>query len=226
MSHDKRVNIINGTYLIFIESNGKSGIFSDEDARQKYEQTVRIYETKYSFKTLSFRYSAAAVMSVINISDIPTSKIMQGVLTSFSKYLNSHTGMSGKKLKDRYRAYPIKKEYIEDVLSLTVEDLNKYGIPKRYIQKKGAVIDYMTHKKRVSSFETGFAKALRELQIDAGIKEARYAHIILLSRYTALTNRQIASEHDISESAVSKIISKGIISETGKMILEKYIQMQ
>ena len=104
--------MINGTYLIFVEAEGSYVVFSDHEIRKAYETIFSMYEKRFAFSVLSYKYSGTMSLAVLKITNVPTSKIMQCVLTRFSKYLNSRFSLSGKKLKDRYRAFLIKTEYL------------------------------------------------------------------------------------------------------------------
>ncbi len=194
--------------MVLVQADERYDIFSDERLRNKYEETIRRYEERYSFELITVKYSGTVSLMIIRISDLPTSKIMQSILTSFTRYLNGYFGHGGKKLKDRYRAVTLKDEYLDEVLAMELIDLLNPEKIKRFIRKKGKIIDFKIHKKRTSFVEERFMRTLDEIGMDPADRDARHAHIVLLRRYTLLTNRQIAVMEKVTESAVSKILSR------------------
>ena len=208
--------------MIFVEGDEKYAIFSNTSCKEKYIEIFKKNETRYSFKLIAERFFESTALIIIKISDIPTSKIMQSVLTSFSKYLTSYTKQTGKKLKDRYKAFPIKKEFIDEILSMELSELLSSEKTKRFIQKKGININYKRHNKRTLSLEAQYLKILYGLAISTDDKEAKHAHIILLRKYTQLTNRQIAAMENISESMVSKILSKESYTYKENLIISRF----
>jgi len=206
--------------MILTEASENYDIFSDALFRDKFEQTIRRYEKRHSFRLLETKYSDTAALMLIRISDVPTAKIMQSVLTSFSKYLSGCLADKGKKFKDRYKAFLIRDEFLDEIISAEMSDLLDKGKTKRFLRKKGKIIGTGFELKRTAAVESGFEKAAAKAGIAYESRDARHALAVLLRKHTLLTNRQISQKLKLSESAVSKILSRETRSETEKRLIE------
>ena len=93
---------------------------------------------------------------------------------------------------------------------------------KSFIQKKGTNMYPFFNRKRLSYIKSLFKKLLLERGFSENDKDARYALITILGKYSLLTNRQIAELNGISESMVSKILSKEKLTEKTRMLVDDF----
>lgn len=210
--------------MIIIEADEKYDIFSDQVFCERFVQILKNYENRYSFSLVRSVFSGTMAVIFLRISDIPTAKIMQSTLTGFSGYLRRTLGLSGKKFKRRYSAYPIKEESLGKALMLDIISLQDPALLNEMIRKKGRRIDTSSHKLKVSTVKEIFQKVLLQTGVDSTNKEARNSYIRILRQYTLLTNRQIANMENVTESLISKILSNETQNESQKQIIDAFAQ--
>lgn len=201
-----------------VEADEKYDIFSNAKLCDQFEQILRSREKRYGFLLLRSVFSGTMAMIIIKISDIPPAKIMQSSLTVFSGYIGKTLEISGKKFKRRYLAYPIKDEARNRVLSLDIIEIQDPAVLSGMIKKKGRSIDQSSHKRKVTTVKEYFYKALLQTGFDIVDRNARNTYIRALRKHTILTNRQIADMENVTESLVSKILSKEELNETEKLL--------
>ncbi len=204
--------------MIIIEADERYDIFSDSKLCEQFEQILKNHEKRYRFSLLRSVFSGTMAVIFIRISDIPTAKIMQSALTGFSVYTGRLLGITGKKFKRRYTAYPIKEEALDKALALDIISLQDPAVLLEMIRRKGRRIDQSRHKLKGSTVREVFSKVLFTTGLDMTDRDVRNTYIRILRKHTILTNRQIANMENVTESLVSKILSKETQNEKQMLI--------
>jgi len=107
MSRKPRGILFEGIYHVTSRGNNQSSIFLDDSDKIKFLDTVADYKRKFTFKLFSYVLLTNHFHLLISLGypsnfQVPLSKIMGCLLTSYSMYFNNRYNRSGHVFQGRY----------------------------------------------------------------------------------------------------------------------------
>lgn len=107
MSKRTRLHFKHAKYHIMLRGNYKQTIFADNSDYLKFYDLMEDISRKYQCKIQLFCLMTNHIHMVIEVDDIPLSKIMQCLVSRYAKYFNKKLKRIGHLFQDRYLAKPI-----------------------------------------------------------------------------------------------------------------------
>ncbi len=110
MARKNRVHYEGALYHVICRGNNKNYIFEENDEKEKYIQTIRKYKERYNFKLYAYCIMGNHVHMLMEVSDTPLSKVMQGIQQVYTYYYNKKYDRSGHVFEQRYKAILCSKD--------------------------------------------------------------------------------------------------------------------
>ena len=116
MTRPNRIEFPGAFYHVFARGNNKQKIFQDTQDYNIYLDRLERYHNRYDFILYAYALMSNHFHVAIETSEIPLSKIMQGMQQSYVQYFNKKYGSVGRLFQGPYRAVLYEKE--ESALNL------------------------------------------------------------------------------------------------------------
>lgn len=110
MPRKPRIEFPGALYHVVARGNHRQDIFFSNSDRYRYISTLELCKYKYKFSIYAFILMSNHVHLLIETSDIPLSKIMQSLHTSYTQYFNLKHNRSGHLFQGRYKAILCQKD--------------------------------------------------------------------------------------------------------------------
>ena len=104
MARKPRVHYRGALYHVIVRGNNRSYIFRNKDNKAEYKKIVSKYKKRYRFKLYAYCIMDNHAHLLIEVADIPLSKIMQGIQQVFTQYYNRRNNTTGYVFEQRYKS--------------------------------------------------------------------------------------------------------------------------
>jgi len=98
-----RIHYEGALYHVMVRGNNRSTIFRNEDNKKTYKKIIAKYKKRYRFKLYAYCIMDNHAHLLIEVTDIPLSKIMQGIQQVFTQYYNRRNNTTGHVFEQRYK---------------------------------------------------------------------------------------------------------------------------
>ena len=105
-----RIHYEGALYHVIARGNNRSYIFRDKVNKEKYKEIVLKYKKRYHFKLYAYCIMDNHAHFLIEVTDIPLSKIMQGIQQVFTQKYNRINNSTGHVFEQRYKAFLCDKD--------------------------------------------------------------------------------------------------------------------
>jgi len=105
-----RIHYEGALYHVIVRGNNRSYIFRNEDNKKTYKKIVSKYKKRYRFKLYAYCIMDNHAHLLIEVADIPLSKIMQGIQQVFTQYYNRRNNTTGHVFEQRYKSFLCDKD--------------------------------------------------------------------------------------------------------------------
>ena len=103
MARKPRIHLPGGLYHVISRGNQKQKIFLDEKDLKTYLSYLSEYKVRYSFRLYAYVLMPNHFHLLVEVGEIPLSKIMQSLLFRYTRYFNRRYGKVGHLFQGRYR---------------------------------------------------------------------------------------------------------------------------
>ena len=110
MARKPRIEFPGALYHVFSRGNNKQPVFKCETDYEAFLERVKRYSEKYLFKVFVYVLMPNHIHLVMETNVAPLSKIMQGLLQSYTMYFHKNYGSVGHLFQGRYKAILCDKE--------------------------------------------------------------------------------------------------------------------
>jgi len=110
MARKSRVHYEGALYHIIVRGNNRSYIFRNKDNKETYKKIVAKYKKRYRFKLYAYCLMDNHAHLLIEVADIPLSKIMQGIQQVFTQNYNRRNNTTGHVFEQRYKSFLCDKD--------------------------------------------------------------------------------------------------------------------
>ena len=110
MPRRNRVHYPGAQYHVICRGNNKSYIFDTPHAKTYYLQLIEKYQIENQFKVHAYVIMSNHVHLLIEVGEIPLSKIMQCIQASYTFAYNKYYSRTGHCFEQRYKAFVIEGE--------------------------------------------------------------------------------------------------------------------
>jgi len=183
-----RIHYEGALYHVMVRGNNRSYIFRNEDNKKTYKKIVSKYKKRYRFKLYAYCIMDNHAHLLIEVADIPLSKIMQGIQQVFTQYYNRRNNTTGHVFEQRYKcllcdkdAYllsliryihqnPIRSKLTESLKYLWSSHREYIGIPE-LADVNFPLSLFDTHKKKAIKKYLAFMDGMETKEVKSMIKE-------------------------------------------------------
>lgn len=110
MPRKPRVHYCGAVYHVMARGNNKEPVFASDRDKNKYLELVKKYKSKYDFSLFAYVLMENHVHLLVQVNDIPLSRIMQGIQLSYTQYFNKKYDRVGHVFQQRYKALLCNKD--------------------------------------------------------------------------------------------------------------------
>lgn len=110
MPRKPRVHYKGALYHVMARGNNGEEVLERDEEKKQYLNLLKKYKERYDFKLYAYCLMDNHIHLLIEVSDIPLSKIMQGVQQSFTQIFNKKYERTGHAFQQRYKANLCDKE--------------------------------------------------------------------------------------------------------------------
>ncbi len=110
MARKPRLHVPGGIYHVLLRGNGGQDIFFDKGDRSRFLLLLQEGTERFSYRLHAFCFMTNHIHLVIQVSDIPLSKIIQNVSFRYTKYINKKKKRIGHLFQGRYKAILIDED--------------------------------------------------------------------------------------------------------------------
>jgi putative transposase len=104
MARKPRIEYPGALYHVLTRGNRKLGIFNDDGDRKRFLQKIKDYKERYCFVVYAYTLMNNHLHLLIETKDIPLSRIMQGLLQSYTQWYNKKFRTVGHLFQGRYKS--------------------------------------------------------------------------------------------------------------------------
>ena len=105
MARKPRIHYEGALYHVIIRGNNRAYIFKSGENKEEYKKIVSKYKKRYRFKLYAYCIMDNHAHLLIEVDDIPLSKIMQGIQQVFTQHYNRKNRTTGHVFEQRYKSY-------------------------------------------------------------------------------------------------------------------------
>ena len=110
MARRPRIHYQGALYHVIIRGNNRTYIFKSKDNKEEYKKIILKYKKKYRFKLYAYCIMDNHAHLLIEVEDIPLSKIMQGIQQVFTQHYNRRNRTTGHVFEQRYKSFLCNKD--------------------------------------------------------------------------------------------------------------------
>lgn len=111
MARKPRIHYEGALYHVLVRGNNRSYIFRSRDNKEEYKTIISKYKKRYRFKLYAYCIMDNHAHLLIEVEDIPLSKIMQGIQQVFTQYYNRRNRTTGHVFEQRYKSFLCDKDH-------------------------------------------------------------------------------------------------------------------
>ncbi len=183
MPRKPRIHFEEALYHVTVRGVNDKKIFKKKSDKKLYLELIDKYKEKYNFKLYAYCIMKDNADLVIQVKDIPLSKIMQGIQQVFTKKYNKKYNRKGSAFHGRYKAV------LCDMDKLLTLVRYVHRTPIREGKKKGLYYKWISHKNYKDNIKDGL------VDIDLLLKSINHNKYKAINSYVKL----MGGNEDISE---------------------------
>lgn len=132
MARKPRVHYEGALYHVISRGNNKEYIFSNDEDKNIYLETILRYKEKYDFKLYAYCIMDNHAHMLIEVGEVPLSKIMQCIQQVFTMKYNKKYNRTGHVFEQRYKAILCNKdEYLLNLVRYIHQNPVRSGIKEK-----------------------------------------------------------------------------------------------
>ncbi|OGO81997.1 MAG: hypothetical protein A2Y18_01390 [Clostridiales bacterium GWD2_32_19] len=187
MARKQRIHYRAALYHVMARGNNGEYIIKDEQDKKHYIDIVKKYKERYQFKLYAYCLMDNHIHMLIEVSEVPLAKIMQGIQQVYTQHYNKKYKRTGHVFQQRYKAVVCNKDgymlhlvkyiHYNPVKAKIEEGLDyKWSSHREYTKGKGYHTDIESVLKMISKNKTqaikGYIEYMKGQPDD--IEEAEY----------------------------------------------------
>ncbi len=110
MARKPRIYYHGALYHVVVRGNNRAYIFKSRENKEEYKKIVSKYKKRYRFKLYAYCIMDNHAHLLIEVGDIPLSKIMQGIQQVFTQHYNRKNRTTGHVFEQRYKSFLCDKD--------------------------------------------------------------------------------------------------------------------
>jgi len=110
MARKPRIHYEGALYHVIVRGNNRTYIFKNRENKEEYKKIVSKYKKRYHFKLYAYCTMDNHAHLLIEVDDIPLSKIMQGVQQVFTQHYNRKNRTTVHVFEQRYKSFLCDKD--------------------------------------------------------------------------------------------------------------------
>ncbi|MDO8885594.1 transposase [Candidatus Oleimmundimicrobium sp.] len=110
MARKPRIHYQGALYHVIVRGNNRAYIFKSRENKEEYKKIASKYKKRYRFKLYAYCIMDNHAHLLIEVDDIPLSKIMQGIQQVFTQHYNRKNKTTGHVFEQRYKSYLCDKD--------------------------------------------------------------------------------------------------------------------
>src|SRR5713226_4665604 len=127
-----RIEVPGGLYHVIARGNERKAIFRGDADRTRYLDRIAHYREKFGFQFLAYCLLDNHVHLAIETGQVPLSRIMAGLQSSYTQYFNWRHDRVGHLFQGRYKAFLVEEDpYALALLRYIHENPVKAGVVER-----------------------------------------------------------------------------------------------
>jgi putative transposase len=109
LTRPPRLEFPDAVYHVTCRGNERRPVFRDDVDREQYLDRLRHYRTRLRFRLLAYCLMSNHVHLVLRSGDVPLSRIMGPLLSSYAQWFNRRHERTGHLFQDRYKAFLVQE---------------------------------------------------------------------------------------------------------------------
>ena len=215
MSRKPRIHYEGALYHVIVRGNNRAYIFKSGENKEEYRKIVSKYKKRYRFKLYAYCIMDNHVHMLIEVGDVPLSKIMQGIQQVFTQRYNRKNRTTGHVFEQRYKSYLCDRDayllslirYIHQnpVRSKLTDGINyQWNSHKEYMRNPElADVDFP-----LTLFSGKKNKAIKRYLSFVGELESKDIQSMNIEEETTEIAKDIEIEHKIAKEELIRIIEE------------------
>jgi len=215
MARKPRIHYEGALYHVIVRGNNRAYIFKSGENKEEYKKIVSKYKKRYRFKLYAYCIMDNHAHLLIEVGDIPLSKIMQGIQQVFTQHYNRKNRTTGHVFEQRYKSYLCDRDayllslirYIHQnpVRSKLTDGINyQWSSHQEYIENPVLVdVDFP-----LTLFSGKKNKAIKRYLSFFGELESKDIQSMIKEEETTEVVKNIEERHKIAKDALIKIIEE------------------
>src|SRR5712692_10477431 len=110
MARPPRLEFAGAVYHVVVRGNERRAIFRDDGDREQYLARLAHYRKKFGFRLLAFCLMDNHVHLAIRTDQVPLSRIMAGLQSSYTQWFNRRHKRAGHLFQGRYKAFLVQED--------------------------------------------------------------------------------------------------------------------
>jgi len=215
MSRKPRIHYEGALYHVIVRGNNRAYIFKSGENKEEYKKIVSKYKKRYRFKLYAYCIMDNHAHLLIEVDDIPLSKIMQGIQQVFTQHCNRKNRTTGHVFEQRYKSYLCDRD---DYLLQLIRYIHQN--PVRSKLKNGINYQWSSHNEYIenpvladvhfplSTFSDKKNKAIKGYLTFVGELALKDIQSMAIEEETTEIAKNIEERHKIAKEALIRIIEK------------------
>ena len=215
MSRKPRIHYNGALYHVIVRGNNRAYIFNSGENKEEYKKILSKYKKRCRFKLYAYCIMDNHAHLLIEVDDIPLSKIMQGIQQVFTQHYNRKNRTTGHVFEQRYKSYLCDRDaYLLQLIRYIHQN------PVRSKLKNSINYEWSSHKEYIgnpvladvdfplSTFSDKKNKAIKGYLTFVGELELKDIQSMAIEEETAEIAKNIEERHKIAKEALIKIIEE------------------
>ena len=215
MSRKPRIHYNGALYHVIVRGNNRAYIFKSGENKEEYKKILSKYKKRCRFKLYAYCIMDNHAHLLIEVDDIPLSKIMQGIQQVFTQHYNRKNRTTGHVFEQRYKSYLCDRDaYLLQLIRYIHQN------PVRSKLKNSINYEWSSHKEYIgnplladvdfplSTFSDKKNKAIKGYLTFVGKLELKDIPSMAIEEETAEITKNIEERHKIAKEALIKIIEE------------------
>ena len=224
MARKPRVHYEGALYHVIVRGNNRAYIFKSGENKEEYKKIVSKYKKRYRFKLYAYCIMDNHAHLLIEVGDIPLSKIMQGIQQVFTQHYNRKNRTTGHVFEQRYKSYLCDRDvYLLSLIRYIHQN------PVRLKLTDGSNYQWSSHKEYMENpvladvdfpltlFSGNKNKAIKRYLSFVGELESKDIQSMNIEEETTEVAKNIEERHKMAKDALIKIIEKVTKIEMGRI---------
>jgi len=215
MSRKPRIHYNGALYHVIVRGNNRAYIFKSGENKEEYKKILSKYKKRCRFKLYAYCIMDNHAHLLIEVDDIPLSKIMQGIQQVFTQHYNRKNRTTGHVFEQRYKSYLCDRDaYLLQLIRYIHQN------PVRSKLKNSINYEWSSHKEYIgnplladvdfplSTFSDKKNKAIKGYLTFVGKLELKDIPSMAIEEETAEIAKNIEERHKIAKEVLIKIIEE------------------